>query len=212
MGTLALPSHAGPDTNVTRGKEPSDEALFLEAMQDVSPVAKGRRQMQAPHSKETPGQRQRREDAAGANKPVVDPNFLTLGEVEAVAPLAFVEWKKDGVQNAVFRKLKQGGYHLQSSLDLHRKTVKEARQLLFDFILRMSAGDQRSALISPGKGELSATPGRLKSYVVHWLTEHPEVIAFCSAERRRGGVGAMYVLIRKSQQSSETNRELHEKQ
>ena len=130
MGALAGLSLAGADTNVTRGKEPNDEDLFLEAMQDVSPVAKGRHQKRASQSKETPGRRQRREDAAGANKPVVDPNFLTLGEVEAVAPLAFVEWKKDGVQNAVFRKLKQGGYVFQSTLDLHRKTVKEARQLL----------------------------------------------------------------------------------
>lgn len=192
-------------------REPSEEELFEEAMRDVAPVGKGRQQVQKTVAEETPGLRQRREDALGAGKDLVDPNFLTLGEVEAVDPLAQVEWKKDGVQNAVFTKLRNGGYPIEASLDLHRKTVKEARQLVFNFIAKMSAMDQRSGLMSPGKGELSETPGRLKSYVAHWLEEHPEVIAFCTAQQRQGGVGAFFLLVRKSKASSELNREQHEK-
>ena len=72
-----------------------------------------------------------------------------------------------------------------------------------------SAKDWRNLQIAPGKGELSKTPGRLKSYLAHWLEAHPEVIAFCSAQRHHGGVGAVYVLVRKSPKSSELNREQH---
>lgn len=191
--------------------EPSEEDLFLEAMQDVAPVGKGRRQERKVLPQDTPGRKQRREDASGLGKDVVDPNFLTLGEVKSVDPLAHVEWKKDGVQNAVFEKLRRGGYVIAASLDLHRKTVKEARQLVFNFLAAMSARDQRMGLVLPGKGEHSQTPGRLKSYVVHWLAEHPEVIAYCSAQKQHGGVGAFYVLVRKSKESSDENREMHEK-
>ncbi|NKB99820.1 MAG: DNA endonuclease SmrA [Pseudomonadales bacterium] len=192
-------------------KDDDEEALFLEAMRDVAPVGKGRKQEQKVAVQDSPGLRQRREDAIGATKDTVDPNFLTLSEVPLVEPLAHVEWKKDGVQNAVFKKLQQGGYAIETALDLHRKTVKEARTLLFNFIRGMSTRDHRSGLISPGKGEFSETPGRLKSYTLHWLQEHPEVIAFCSAQKQHGGVGSIYVLVRKSKASSELNRELHEK-
>lgn len=191
--------------------EGSDEDLFLEAMRDVAPVDKGRRQERKIAAADTPGHKQRREDASGRTKDTVDPNFLTLGEVKPVDPLAHVEWKKEGVQNAVFEKLRRGGYAIEASLDLHRKTVKEARHLVFNFLSAMSARDQRMSLVLPGKGEHSETPGRLKSYVTHWLVEHPEVIAYCSAQKNHGGVGAFYVLLRKSKESSEQNKEMHEK-
>ena len=144
--------------------ESSEEELFLEAMRDVAPVDKGRKQDRKVSTADTPGQKQRREDASGRTKDTVDPNFLTLGEVDSVDPLAHLEWKKDGVQNAVFEKLRRGGYPIETSLDLHRKTVKEARHQVFNFLLGMSARDQRMSLILPGKGEPSETPTQ---------TQHP---------------------------------------
>ena len=190
-----------------------DEAAFLDAMQDVQPISKGARQKAASGAREaTIAQQHRRDAALGLNKDPVDPNFLTLGDVPAREPLEVLEWKKDGVQNAVFAKLRRGGYEFKASLDLHRKTVKEARTLLFNFLHKASAMDNRALLVSPGKGELSKTPGRLKSYVAFWLEEHPEVIAFCSAQRHHGGVGSVYLLMRKSPASREENREQHGQQ
>lgn len=189
-----------------------EDDLFAEAMQDVEPLpspAKSRQQARKHPPDVTSAQQQRRDAAMGLHHDGVDPNFLTLGEVPSRGPLEFLEWKKVGVQNAVFSKLRRGGYTIQSSLDLHRKTVKEARQLVFKFLNEASAKDWRNLQMSPGKGELSKTPGRLKSYLAHWLEEHPEVIAFCSAKRQHGGVGAVYVLVRKSPKSSELNRERH---
>ena len=112
------------------------------------------------------------------------------------------------MQNAVFDKLRRGGYAVEGSLDLHRKTVKEARELVYRFVKQAGARDWRSLLISPGKGQLNYTPGRLKSYVAHWLEEHPEVIAFAQPSPSMAGWDR-YVLVRKSSASRELNREQH---
>lgn len=186
----------------------TDEQAFLNAMQDVAPISH-KRQVQKSRPVASPGQQQRREDAEGKAQEAADRNTLTLGEVPARAPLEFLEWKQNGVQNAVFDKLRRGEYRIEASLDLHRKTVREARVELFAFIRRANALQQRCVLISPGKGEFSETPGRLKSYVAWWLEQHELVIAFCSAQRQQGGVGAVYALIKKSPASKEDNRERH---
>ena len=186
-----------------------EDDLFGQAMQDVAPIGKGKKAHRKMTAEVTPAQLQRRDAAMGLSKDRVDPNFLTLGEVPSREPLEVLEWKKDGVQNAVFNQLRRGGYAVEGQLDLHRKTVKEARDLVFNFLKLAQARDWRSLLIAHGKGELSKTPGRLKSYLVAWLEAHPEVIAFCSAQKRHGGVGAVYVLVRKSAASKELNREQH---
>ena len=186
-----------------------DDTLFAAAMQDVAPLAKGRQQALPGAREVTQAQLARRDAALGLEQERLDANFLTLGEVPPRAPLEFLEWKKNGVQNAVFDRLRRGDYALEGSLDLHRKTVAQARIEVFEFLQRTRALGQRHVLISPGKGEISATPGRLKSYLAHWLEQHPEVIAFCSAQRHHGGVGAVYVLVRKSPASRELNREQH---
>jgi len=189
--------------------EVDDEQAFLDAMQDVAPIGATTARPRKPASADTIAKQNRRDAAIGLTKDTVDPNFLTLGEVPLKLPLEDLIWKKDGVQNAVFSKLRKGGYELQANLDLHRKTVKEARAELFQFLARASAKDLRCLIVSPGKGEFSPTPARLKSYVAFWLESHPEVIAFCSAQRHHGGVGALYVLMRKSPHSRELNREQH---
>ena len=107
----------------------------------------------------------------------------------------------------MFNKLRKGGYEIARELDLHQRTVKEARGDIFQLINKAHENNWRCVLISHGKGLRSATPARLKSYVAHWLTQHPLVLAYCSAQRNRGGVGSVYVLIKKSSQSREENRE-----
>lgn len=197
------------DDQDQRDQEPEEEDLFAQAMQDVAPLSKGRQQERRSAREVTEAHLKRRDAALGVNDDRVDPNFLTLADVPLRQPLEYLEWKKDGVQNAVFDRLRRGGYDIEASLDLHRKTVKEARLLVFNFLQVASAKGQRSLLMSPGKGEISKTPGRLKSYLAFWLEQHPEVIAFCSAQRKHGGVGAAYVLVRKSPESKELNREQH---
>jgi DNA-nicking Smr family endonuclease len=186
-----------------------EDDSFREAMADVAPLAHKKVVHARPPPAVTPAQLERREAALGERKPKVDPNYLTLGTVPQLHPRETLEWKKDGVQHEVFRKLRAGKYPIDGMLDLHRHTVKEARKALFDFVNLALARGWRTVLVSHGRGEQSPTPGRIKSYVAFWLTQVPEVIAFHSAIPPHGGTGSVYVMLKKSAEARETARELH---
>ncbi len=192
---------------------------FRSAMSDVAPLGekvkkKARHEEQLREAKkEMPRavsltQLERRYAALGIDRtPKVDPNPLTLGDVPALEPRDVLEWKKDGVQHQVFARLKNGQYPIEGSLDLHRLSVREAREAVRKFFRLAEAKRWRTVLIAHGRGEQSATPARLKSYVVHWLGQMPDVIAYSSADRRHGGTGAVLVLVRKSAAAKEETRE-----
>jgi DNA-nicking Smr family endonuclease len=188
-----------------------EEDAFREAMSDVAPLKDSPRRAgsERPALDPTPAQLERQRAALGLNErsPAVDPNPLTLGEVRPLDPREILAWKKDGVQHEVFSRLKAGKYDIEGSLDLHRLTVKESRAKVYEFFRLAAAKGWRTLLISHGRGERSSTPARIKSYVAHWLGQLPEVIAFHSAERRHGGTGAVYVLLRKSAAAKELTRE-----
>jgi len=185
-----------------------DDELFRAAMTDVARL-KVPPKPATPRTGPTLSQRARREGAETVRAAAVDPNYLTLGEVKQLAPHELVSWKKDGVQEGVFKKLRLGQYPLEGQLDLHRKTVKESRDELFRFVQMAQARGWRCVLINHGRGERSPTPARIKSYVIAWLAQMPEVLAYHHPERRHGGAGAVCVLLRKSAALREENRERH---
>ena len=155
-------------------------------------------------------QRARREQAECERRASVDPNYLTLGEVKPLAPHELVSWKKDGVQEGVFKKLRLGEYPLEGTLDLHRKTVKEAREALFDFIRMALAKGWRCVSVNHGRGEHSPTPARIKSYAIAWLAQMPEVLAYhhpgTASRRRRCGVRAAAKVRRETRREPRTAR------
>ena len=179
---------------------------FLEAMGDVEPIRKpdqadldGGRQV-------TPGQLERRRAAVVEN--AVDRNPLTVTDVAWLGPTDELSFKRDGIQNGVFKKIRPGQYSIEAQLDLHRMTVDEARQEVFNFIRECLRRGVRSALVKHGKGERN--PDRIatiKSYVNQWLPQLPDVMAFHSAQPKHGGTGAVYVMLRKSPEAREHNRE-----
>ena len=111
-----------------------------------------------------------------------DRNFLTDGEVEPVEPLEVLSFKLDGIQPGVFKKLRQGKYGCDYHLDLHRKTVAEARHEVYELLRTASSFNRRVLIITHGKGIQSNPPARLKSYVNHWLKQVDLVLAFHSAQ------------------------------
>jgi len=187
---------------------------FLDAMSDVAPLSErhGRRvalKDEGAAAEPSAAQLERREAALGRRHSKVDPNPLMLGEVPRLNPRDVLAWKKEGVQHEVFSRLKAGRYPVEGELDLHGLTVREARSAVFRFFALAEAKHWRLLLIAHGRGEKSATPARLKSYLAHWLQQLPQVIAFHSAERHHGGTGAVYVLLKKSKQAKEAAREAY---
>jgi len=186
-----------------------DDELFREAMVDVARLKVAAKPTK-PRGEPTLTQLARREHAASEKRASVDPNYLTLGEVKLLKPHDLVSWKKDGVQEGVFKKLRLGKYAVDGRLDLHRKTVKEARVALFEFVQMALAKGWRCVLVNHGRGEKSPTPARIKSYAIAWLAQIPEVLAYHHPEQRQlGGGGVVLVLLRKSAAQREENRERH---
>lgn len=185
----------------------SDDALFLAEMDGVAPLAASHLRVRA-ESPDAPSLAQlaRRQAAANTAK---DSNTLTLGEVPPVDPFDEIAFKRDGVQTGVYRKLRLGRYPQEATLDLHRMTVREAREAVWRFVHDAQRAGLRSVIITHGRGDRSETPGRLKSYVAHWLPTLPLVLAFHSAQRHHGGYGACYVLLRKNAEKRQDNRERH---
>ena len=137
-----------------------------------------------------------------------DENYLTGGEVEILDAFYPLSFKRDGVQHGVFRKLKQGKYQQEARLDLHRRTVEQARIDVFDFIRQSYVYDLRVVVIVHGRGTHNQSQqALLKSYVNKWLPEMDEVQAFCSAQSSHGGLGAIYVQLKKSENLKQGNRE-----
>jgi len=182
-----------------------DDDFFAQEMKGVKPL---KVKAKAPINKASgpsPGQQQRHQDAQAKAK--VDGNFLGVDHLEMVHPLDILTFRRDGLAHGVFRRFKQGKYQIDAKLDLHRKTVEQARREVFNFIKDCMKYDIRMAIILHGKGEKSDPPALLKSYANRWLREIPEVMAFHSAQRQHGGVGAVYVLMKKSEAKKLENRE-----
>ncbi len=185
-----------------------DISAFLKEMEGVTPLKKKATADTQKAQRITPGQEIRK---AAAEDTFTDPNFLSLLNPKMVKPHDFLVWKRDGVQEGVFKKLRLGKYDIEARLDLHHKTAREARDHVFQFINDCREHELRTVLIAHGRGEKSTPPAMLKSYLYTWLPQMEAVLAFHSALKVHGGSGALYVMIRKSEREKLENRERHAK-
>jgi DNA-nicking Smr family endonuclease len=134
---------------------------------------------------------------------ILDPDSI----IEQVAALDPLEFSRPGVQHGVYKNLRLGKYEIQSRLDLHRHTVEQARRALWNFVDDCQKHSVRCALITHGKGEHLARPAVLKSCVNHWLKQFDQVLAFHTAQKYHGGLGATYVLIKKGSAARQNTSE-----
>jgi len=188
-----------------------EESGFLDEMADVVPLKREPRV--AVRGGKGPGSRDSSLDhrrQAAVQDRERDRNTLTADGFTPLDAWFVLEFKRPGVQNGVFRKLKQGRYEAEARLDLHRMTAAIARREIFEFVEESHTLGLRSVLVIHGKGESKAEKERssiLKGCVDHWLRELDIVQAFHSAQPRHGGTGAVYVLLRKSEEKKRENRE-----
>ena len=97
--------------------------------------------------------------------------------------------------------LREGLYSIQGQIDLHGMSREEARAAVEDFIIRMSS--QRSCCVKVIHGRGINSPNDravLKESLSRWLATRRmsrHVVAYASAPFKDGGVGAIYVLLRR---------------
>ena len=188
-----------------------EEFLFQQEMKGVEPLQRSVRVALKRDATDAESLQRRRATAVAEQG---DRNVLSDAGIEALDPWYVLDYKSPGIQNGVFRKLKQGRYEAEARLNLHRMSVKKARLEVFEFIEQAQALGLRTVLLIHGKGENS--PGRglerepasvIKGYVNHWLQQLSSVLAFHSARPGHGGTGAVYVLLRKGDDAKQANRD-----
>ncbi len=122
-------------------------------------------------------------------------NYFEPAELDTGEELYY---RREGVQQAVLRKLRRGQFQVGAALDLHGMTVAMAREALAEFLRRARRDSLTCVRIVHGKGKGSRHRGPvLKQKINHWLRQRDEVLAFCSARPMDGGTGAIYVLLRR---------------
>jgi len=187
---------------------PSDVDLFRRAVADAKPLADH--------------QRDRVEQAAPASPPrqISDADAEALAElcdlVSGQAPFDItstdehIEGTVVGLDPRLLRRLRNGEFACQDHLDLHRMTTEEARPAVEQFLVRSYKSGRRCVLIIHGRGRNSKDQiPVLKPRLTQWLTRGQWahwVLAFTTARPCDGGVGALYVLLRRQRQPRQPMR------
>jgi len=111
----------------------------------------------------------------------------------------YVEWVNSVYSSApIATKLHEGHFAIQDSLDLHGFTVDEAEAYIDDFLKKSLLNGLRCIKIIHGRGLKSLQGPVLKEALVGWLAGRYRkyIIAFATARRCDGGLGALYILLK----------------
>lgn len=189
-------------------QEFDEDFSFQELMGDVKPLQQDTALHKKTH-KVDQNHLERRQAAVSLEEEL--PEYLTLDNAPMLKPDDIIEYKKSGVQDGVFKKLRLGKYPIQAKLDLHRKSLTQARDEVVHFLKQSLRLEARTLLLVHGKGHNSNPPALMKSYVAFWLKQIDEVLCAHSAQPFHGGSGAVYVMLKKNPDKKLENRERHQK-
>lgn len=185
------------------------DAEFFEWMEadGVRPI-KGQQRVpsyRSPRPRLDPQRRARRLAALGGSD-----ERLPLEPQQLLNPLDPIDWKRDGVQEGVYRNLRLGRYTSDARLDLMHKPLAECADEVVEFIEQCVGLGIRTVLINFGRSrQADSHANRVKSCLHLWLPALDEVMAYHGAQPQHGGFGAVYVLLRKSEQQRQQNLERH---
>ena len=192
-----------------------DAALFRDAAGDVRPLEDERAPVYRRRAKPRPRLPQRSEIVE--ESPATQGTSIRQGERDGEQ--LFV---RAGLQKKNIKRLRRGQIPIEAeadldalglapngpvpaarpprphaAADLHGMRIREAQILLADFLHECRNEGARCVRVVHGKG-LGSRGGHavLKWEVDRWLRQHEGVMAFCTAQPRDGGTGAVYVLLK----------------
>ena len=108
-----------------------------------------------------------------------------------------------GLNRRQAEALRAGNIAIDAQLDLHGFSRKEAGRKVATFLIRSARRGLRCVLVITGqrrRDPLAEARGVLRGGLERWLNEpttRPLVLACVPAQRRHGGQGAFYVLVRR---------------
>jgi DNA-nicking Smr family endonuclease len=178
--------------NKFSSSEQNDIALFLEEVGEVERIEQDKILPKTNQPKPIPRFRQQRLDQGFNDTFSEDYEPHTIGSEETL------NFRRSGIQERLFSRLRNGHLQIEAELDLHGMTIPVAHEALAKFLHDCLHYKVRCARIIHGKGWGSKHHKPiLKSKLNGWLRETEAVLAFCSAPIEDGGAGAVYVLLRR---------------
>lgn len=176
----------------------SDEQEFFAAMKEVQEI-KEFRSMPVYHKKrKNPPRMHKRVSTQNADLEGLEDIVRGRRHIELSRTQEYVEWAHPGFREDVVHDLHRGRYSVQNSIDIHGLILDEAEIEVERFIRQSITKGLRCVKIIHGRGLRSPNGPVLKHAVVQWLSRRfrKHVIAFVSARRCDGGLGALYILLR----------------
>ena len=176
----------------------SDEELLNNAMSDVQEIKEFRT---------LPLKQRQKRHAPHRGKNVSDQEALTVlfeiangkRKINLSDTQEYVEWTNPDYQRDLTQRMHQGHFSIQAYLDLHGFTVAEADAKVEIFLKEAFSRGLRCIKIIHGRGLRSVKGPQLKEVVVKKLSGRyrKSIMAYVTARQCDGGLGALYVLLRK---------------
>ncbi len=195
----------GPGEN--SGLKDEDRALWQHVTRDAKPLAKREPPPARPGPPEVPPEvppvKSEPETKKEAKPARVPPRPRRAAPGKPAEP-AIEHGRAAGVDRRRAERLRRGRLPVEARLDLHGYTQDQAHSALDHFLGESQARGLRCVLIITGKGTTTENAlgagGVLRAQVPRWLNEpanRARVLAFDYAQPKHGGLGALYVLLRR---------------
>jgi DNA-nicking Smr family endonuclease len=194
---VAAPA-AVPPSSKQRRADDEDAALFLSAIGEVASVRAGKQKVGPPPPRTVDQLAFKTEEAESLARLA---ELVSGDDFEVSDATGSIEGAVHGLDPNVLRKLRAGDFSLDASLDLHGRKRDDAKLALEQFISKGRVAGHRCVLVVTGRGLHSEDQVPvIKQGVQEWLTHGrtaKQVLAFCTAKPKDGGLGAVYVLLRR---------------
>ncbi len=178
-----------------------DAALFREAIGPIREIAAPPATPMAPRP--APRARMRERDEAEALQSSREQPFASSDSRASDA----TAYRRDGISERIWRKLRRGQFAVQDEIDLHHQSVANAELLLRAFLLECREHGHLCVRVVHGKGLHSkAGVPILKNLVETTLRRRADVLAYTSGPAAMGGSGAVLVLLSHRQSGEQMSR------
>lgn len=170
----------------------SDDELWKSAVRDVKKLKTKSRKEIVPSPSFTNKPDQRKDIS------IYDLHITRKQELSYLTP-----GDMSGLDKRLAQSIKQGKYMIDYTLDLHGRNRHQAYISLQQCLLNAYQQGKRCILVITGKGEKQGSfryDGVIRDLLPEWInleSLRPVVIAYCYAAPHHGGVGAMYIYIKR---------------
>jgi DNA-nicking Smr family endonuclease len=110
----------------------------------------------------------------------------------------YIEWIRPNLRKDIVRRLHDGNFSVQDSIDLHGMTLHQAEEAIGSFFRDAIKNRLFCIKVIHGRGLRSPGGPVLKEALIKWLHGNFRkwVLAYSSAKDCDGGLGATYIILK----------------